>query len=211
MSFYSRIFAWFYHHVMSGNGAHDHDDPMTRDIRIPMIGQATGSVLEIGAGNGANLTLYPEGVSLTFLDPNPHMLRYLDENAAKLGINGYQTVQAPAESIPFPDDCFDTVVATHVLCSVADLPSALSEIRRVLRPGGRFFFLEHVSASPDTSAHRLQKFLNPAWKVVGDGCHLTRDTGQAVRMAGFDKVEVTDYAADYPSIISPHVYGWAQA
>lgn len=211
MGFYKSVFAFVYHHLMSSRGVHDSDDPLDQEVRIPLLAQAQGDVLEIGAGDGGNLTLYPPGMRLTLLEPNPYMLRYLHQNATHLGINGYEAVESPAEFMPFPDAHFDTVVSTHVLCSVRDQSRVLAEIRRVLRPGGRFLFLEHVAARPDTSAYRWQQRINPVWKIMGDGCHVTRDTGAAIRAAGFAGAEVNDYQADYPSIVSPHVYGWAQA
>ena len=95
------------------------------------------------AGRGANLPFFPPQAQLTFLEPNPHMARRLRRRAGKLG-RRIDVVEEPGERMPFADGSFDTVLTTLVLCSVADLDAVAAEIRRVLRPGGRFVFYEHV-------------------------------------------------------------------
>src|SRR5215471_16874327 len=115
-----------------------------RSMREQLLGGATGRVLEIGAGTGANLSLYGDGVgSLTLTEPERPMLRRLERK-----LNGSQpqpvVLRAPAEDLPFDDDTFDTVVSTLVLCGVDDQPRAVRELHRVLRPAGRLLFLEHV-------------------------------------------------------------------
>jgi ubiquinone/menaquinone biosynthesis C-methylase UbiE len=211
VTLYKRLFAWMYHIFLSDRGTPDPDDPALRDVRIPLLAQASGDVLEIGAGDGTNLAFYPPGVRLTLLDSNPHMLAYLHETADRLGIAEYRAAEGFAEDLPFPDGRFDTVVSIHVLCSVADQEKALGEVRRVLRPGGLFLFLEHVSAPPGTATYRVQRLVNPVWRLVGDGCHLTRDTGAAIREAGFKAVEVDEYRAGFPEFVSLHVFGQARA
>ena len=206
-----RLFAWMYHTFLSDTGRPNPEDAFTREVRAPLLAQARGKVLEIGAGDGGNLSLYPNGVRLTLLDINPYMLRYLRETAEQMGIEGYRLIQARAERLPFSDGAFDTVVSTHVLCSVESQPGALAEIRRVLRPGGRFLFLEHVAAPPATFTYRVQHLINPAWRAVGDGCHLTRNTGDAIRAAGFHEVEIIPLSVEAPAIVSPHILGSAIA
>ncbi len=211
MTIRKQLFAWMYHNLLSDQGSPDMSDPLTRDVRAPLLAQASGRVLEIGAGDGANLPLYPPGVHLTFLEPNPHLHPHLDRVCAEQHVICDDIVEAPAEAIPFPDDHFDTVVSVHVLCSVADQALALAEIRRVLRPGGLFLFLEHVTAPPRTSTYRMQRIVNPLWKTVGDGCHLTRDTGAAIRAAGFEIVEMSTFDTEtFPAIVSPHIAGSAR-
>ena len=205
-----RLFAWFYHTFLSDRGAPTLDDPFTRLVRVPLLAQAGGDVLEIGAGDGANLPLFPPGVRLTLLDPNPYLIRYLRQTAARLGVGQAAAIVADAGWLPFPGERFDTVVSVHVLCSVGHQPQALAEIRRVLRPGVRFLFLEHVTAPPGTATYRLQRLLNPAWKRVGAGCHLTRDTGAAIQEAGFRAVEINRCQVGSLSFVSPHVYGLAR-
>lgn len=211
MTIYKRLFAWMYHNLLNGRGKPDLSDPLSREIRVPLLKQARGDVLEIGAGDGGNLPLYPNEVSsLTLLEPNPYMITYLKQACRAYEAKCALIVEGYGEQLPFPDRSFDTVVATHVLCSVKSQARVLDEIKRILRPQGLFLFLEHVAAPPQTFVYRLQHLLNPAWKLVGEGCHLTRDTGAAIQAAGFREVEINPFEAGFPAIVSPHVWGVAR-
>jgi ubiquinone/menaquinone biosynthesis C-methylase UbiE len=161
------------------------EDAGLRQMRHELLAQARGRVLELGAGTGLNLELYPrEGLdSLTLTEPDPHMIKQLRRRAAK-NCPGAELVQAGAENLPFADDSFDTVVVTLVLCTVPDQPSALSEISRILAPGGQLLFLEHVrSDSPDLA--KWQDRWERPWHFLADGCHCNRDTVSAITAAGF--------------------------
>jgi SAM-dependent methyltransferase len=98
-----------------------------------------------------------------------------------------------------------------VLCSVRDQGRALAEVRRVLKPGGVFLYMEHVAAEPGTFAFYAQHLVDPAWSLLGDGCHLTRRTGQAIFEAGFSQVQLQRVAFRYAALVSPHVVGRAIA
>jgi ubiquinone/menaquinone biosynthesis C-methylase UbiE len=169
---------------MSNHMARFHDTVMgkaeaasLRQWRGELLGGVWGEVLEIGAATGANLTHYPSAVSrLVVTEPNASMRARLPE--------GIEAIDASVEELPFEDESFDAVVSTLVLCSVRDVEAALAEIRRVLRPGGRFIFIEHV-ASHDPSILRWQRLANPAWRVMAGNCHLTRDTATSIASAGF--------------------------
>lgn len=208
MALRKRLFAWIYHHLLSSGSL---EDPLTHDIRAPLIARARGDVLEIGAGDGGNLALYAPGIRLTLLEPNPYMLSYLREACNGRDYTCISVVEGYGERLPFPEQSFDTVITTHVLCSVSSQQQVLAEIRRVLRPGGMFLFVEHVADAPRTLVYHTQRLINPLWKAVGDGCHLTRDTGAAILAAGFSTVEIVPYKAGWPAIVSPHVYGVATA
>jgi ubiquinone/menaquinone biosynthesis C-methylase UbiE len=146
-----------------------------RDLRRQALAEARGQTLEIGAGTGLNHDLYPAAVTeLTLTEPFEPMARQLREKAAGLTIP-VEVVEAPAESLPFPDARFDTVALTLVLCTVPEPDRALAEIARVLKPGGRFLFLEHVRAEEPRLA-QWQDRLNPPWRVFGHGCNCNRDT-----------------------------------
>ncbi len=142
-----------------------------RDLRRQTLAEATGRTLEIGAGTGLNHDLYPDAVTeLVLTEPFAPMAKQLRAKVANV-----EVVEAPAERLPFPDDGFDTAVVTLVLCTVEDPAQALREIARVLRPGGRLLFLEHVRAEEPRLA-RWQDRLHGPWYVLGHGCHCNRDT-----------------------------------
>jgi SAM-dependent methyltransferase len=144
------------------------------DQRRNLVARASGATLEIGAGTGANLALYPAGVRrLVLAEPGEHMASRLRSRAAEEG-SGAEIVEAPAERLPFEDDSFDTVVSTLVLCTVPDPGAAVAEIARILRPGGRLLFLEHVRG--DDGLARWQDRLERPWRFCADGCHCNRDT-----------------------------------
>jgi ubiquinone/menaquinone biosynthesis C-methylase UbiE len=154
-----------------------------RELRHGLIADATGHVLEIGAGTGANLPHYDGGIeSLVLTEPQPPMLRRLQRSAHEHAPHA-QVLRAPAEDLPFEDDSFDTVVSTLVLCGVDDQPRALREARRVLRPGGRLLFLEHVRAD-DPDLARFQDRMNWLNRLVV-GCDCNRPTLGTIEAEGF--------------------------
>ena len=185
MSLSQRLFATFYDVLNSSV------EGRLVEYRRETAGRAGGDVLEIGGGTGANLPFYGEDARLTFLEPNPHMSRRLTKRAAKLGLE-ITVVGEKGEKIPFPDASFDSVVTTLVLCTVDDLSRVVSEARRVLRPGGAFYFYEHV-ASERSFRRRWEDVLNPAWRFVTTGCNLNRDISGAIRDAGFRRVEQREF------------------
>jgi ubiquinone/menaquinone biosynthesis C-methylase UbiE len=182
-----------------------------RQMRRELLAEARGSVLEVGAGTGLNLELYREGArELTLTEPDPHMLKKLRERVAGSD-RAVEALQAPAERLPFPDDSFDTAVATLVLCTVPDPAAALTELRRVLRADGRLLFLEHVR-SRDPRLAKWQDRLERPWRFLGDGCHCNRDTVAAIGAAGFDLGEVErDSLPKAPPIVRPLARGSARA
>lgn len=152
-------------------------------VRTWIAGQATGRVLEIGAGTGANFPYYRAAEQIVAVEPDPYMLRRARKRAAELGLD-VEFHRVPAEVLPFADASFDTVVATLVLCTVADPARSLAEARRVVKPRGTFRFIEHVRAREGSLA-RLQDTLTPLWRRLGAGCHLNRRTADAITVAGF--------------------------
>ena len=178
MGIYSeRIFPW----VLDKALGH----PRIEARRAALVGQATGAVLEIGFGSGATLPFYDPAkvTSLTVVEPSEGMNR---RAAARLAASPVPVTSVPGagERLPFGDAAFDTVITCLTLCSVSDVPQVLAEIRRVLKPGGQFLFLEHV-LSEDAGIRRWQQRLNPVQKVMGVGCNLNRDSAAMVRAAGF--------------------------
>lgn len=143
-----------------------------------------GKILEVGIGTGRNLSHYPAEVrEITGVDPNIGMLRQLAKRQAGARVN-VKVEHASAEALPFENDSFDTVVSTHVLCSLSDRSAALSEILRVLRPEGRFVFLEH-GLSPDPEIAKWQRRLNPVQQRFAAGCLLDVPVREEIEAAGF--------------------------
>lgn len=180
-----------------------------RDLRRGVLAGARGRVLEIGAGTGLNLELYPLDVSdLTLVEPDPHMGKQLRKRVAELG-SAAHVVQAPGEKLPLEDNSFDTVVVTLVLCTVPNPPATLAEIKRVLKPSGQFLFLEHVR-SPEAGLAKWQDRLEKPWRFLGDGCHCNRDTESAIEAAGFELSDVEHpELPKAPPIVRPMARGRA--
>jgi ubiquinone/menaquinone biosynthesis C-methylase UbiE len=159
-------------------------------IRERVIGAAEGRVLEIGAGSGLNLPFYrPEVAEVLALEPAPRLLA-MARSASRDASIPVRFLEASAEAIPLDDHCVDTIVTTWTLCSIPHAATALAEMRRVLRPGGKLLFVEH-GLSPDESVRRWQDLITPAWRCIGGGCHLNRPIRTMIEGAGFrfDRIE----------------------
>jgi ubiquinone/menaquinone biosynthesis C-methylase UbiE len=179
-----------------------------REIRQGLVADATGRVLEIGAGTGMNLPHYNGSIeSLVLTEPQAPMLRRLQSKAHEQAPHA-QLLRAPAEDLPFEDDSFDTVVSTLVLCGVDDQPRALREARRVLRPGGRLLFIEHVRAD-DPELARFQDRMNWLNRVVV-GCDCNRPTLPTIEAAGFtvSRLEHSE-VPKAPKFVRPMIVGAA--
>ncbi len=165
------------------------------------------TVVEIGAGAGVNAEYLAPGTRWLAVEPNGFLHADLRRAADRAGpVLDLRT--AAAEALPFPDASADAVVATLVLCSVHDPAAALAEARRVLRPGGRFVFIEHVAAPRATLLRRLQHVLRAPWAVVADGCRPDRDTEALIRAAGFTEVSVGRFRMPL-GLVAPHIAGTA--
>src|SRR5215469_5958014 len=179
-------------------------------MRERLLVGATGDVIEIGAGTGLNLTCYgPDVRSLTMTEPEPPMLRRLQRRADELHPSA-TVLRAPAEDLPFEDDSFDVAVSTLVLCGVDDQPRALRELRRVLRPGGRLVFFEHLR-SEDPAWARMQDRMNWLNRLVVR-CDCNRPTLDTIRQAGFTVTELDHTELpNSPKFVRPAVVGSAMA
>jgi len=166
-------------HLIDLTMKHADFEPYRRRI----TGAAHGRVLEIGVGSGMNLMLYRNATGVVGIDPSAKLLS-MARAAAGDRSRSIELVGGTAEAIPLPDRSVDTVVSTWTLCSIPDLPNALSEVRRVLKPGGQFLFAEHGLA-PEPNVVRWQHRLTPLWKRVAGGCHLNRPIDRMISSAGF--------------------------
>lgn len=204
MSLSGRFFAAMYDRVLAatekaGLGAH----------RKALLGTAAGRVIEIGAGTGANLPYYSDAVSeLVVCEPAEPMARRLERKLASFE-RPVRVVRAPAENLPFEDASFDVAVSTLVLCTVGDQRRALAELHRVLKPGGRLLFIEHVRAEEPRLA-RWQDRLNFLNKRIAQGCNCNRNTASEIPAAGFTVAKLDrDRLQKAPPIVRPLVVGVA--
>ena len=181
------------------------------DWRSDLLSRVRGNVLEVGSGTGGNLSHYPTSItSLVLTEPDAHMLKLLRKKVEEKYGGKFITKKNAADSIEFPDHSFDSVVSTLVLCSVGSPRAAAQEIARVLKPGGKLYFIEHVLAKDRPHLIKWQKFFQPLWKYFSGNCHLTRDTETEIANAGFsfDKIECV-IASGGPSIVSSTIKGIA--
>lgn len=160
--------------------------------RRSLLADVSGDVLEIGFGTGLNLAHYPSGVrQLTTVDPNPGMNRLSRPRLDATPIMVDQRLLS-GEALPMAAESFDSVVSTWTLCSIPKVEQALDEIRRVLRPGGKFFFIEHGLAADDPTLQRWQNRVNPLQNWLGDGCNLNRDMAALV-LRVFPQTEIDQF------------------
>ena len=159
------------------------DTPEMAALRREQLADAAGRVLEIGFGSGLSIDCYPEHVhDIVAVDPSSGRRRRAAPRIARSGRRvRYETMGA--ERLPFEDESFDTVASAFTLCSIDDVDRALAEVRRVLRPGGVFLFLEHGLA-PDRGVRRVQRILNPLQRLVAEGCQLVKDAPALIESAG---------------------------
>jgi ubiquinone/menaquinone biosynthesis C-methylase UbiE len=148
-------------------------------VRRDLLQDLTGDVLEIGAGTGMNFLHYPKGAKVIATEPDPYMLERARERLADASAS-IDLRQVSTEDLPFADGSFDFVVSTLVLCSVQSPLKVLSEIKRVLKPGGELRLYEHVR-SRNPAGGFAQDAITPLWKWIGAGCHPNRDTERSVR------------------------------
>ena len=149
-----------------------------------------GTVVEIGFGSGLNVAAYPDEIELVYAVEPADVARRLAEQRIAAGNVTVEHVGLDGQQIPLPDDSCDGALSTFTLCTVPDVHAALAELRRVVRPGGRFHFLEH-GLSPDSGTAKWQRRFEPIQKRVADGCHLTRDIAELVSDAGFELEHVS--------------------
>lgn len=195
-----------YDRLMSGS-----EEAGLADRRHELLAQANGRVLEIGAGTGLNIEHYPQSIEeIVLAEPEEPMARRLSRRLSEAGRSA-QVVTAPAENLPFEDNSFDTVVSTLVLCTVSDPQRSLSEIARVLRPGGQFLFLEHIRAEDPKLAGWQDRLVKP-WRAFGHGCHPNRPTPTFIEGSSLslEEMEIGEFPKA-PPIVRPLAFGRARA
>lgn len=205
---YDRLFAAIYDPVLAGP-----ERAGLGDARTGLLAGATGRVLEIGAGTGANLAHLPQGLdALVLVEPSAPMRARLEQRVTELRSHlpaDVQVVDGTAATLPVADGSIDTIVSTLVLCSVPDPQAAIAELRRALAPDGQLLLIEHVAGHGRTG--RLQRAIDPAWRIVGRGCRLVRDTRGALERGGFDTAAVEDWALPGGGVTGPALLGVARS
>ncbi len=175
-----------------------------------LLSKAKGSVIEIGMGNGGNVQFYPHGVSIVGIEPNAAMHKYIDRNRQKYGVD-VTISDSSAEALPIASDSVDTVVTTHVLCSVRDVQASLGEILRILKPGGEYLFIEHVAAKRGTALRVIQNMARGVHSAVFAGCQCNREIWNDIETAGFATVELTHKdLRTFLAHVTPHIVGSAR-
>lgn len=204
-----RLFSWYYPRLVARS-----ENAGQREKRRRLIAEAQGRTLEIGAGSGLNVAHYGSQVSeLVLTEPSPHMLRPLRSLVEREppAVTSWRLEPADAERLPYEDESFDTVVVAFVLCTVPHPPRAVAELHRVLRPGGRMLFLEHVRAAEGTLLGRLQDLLELPHRYLAAGCHPNRRTERLLCDSQFelDWVEHGEQPRSLPTV-RPRIAGVAR-
>ncbi|MGH2690967.1 MAG: class I SAM-dependent methyltransferase [Actinomycetota bacterium] len=195
------IFARFYDRIARSMW------PIEVDHRTELVAGLEGRVLEVGAGTGLNFQLYPEGVEVVAIEPEPNMARRAVRRAGEARVR-VRLLRAAAEALPFRDGSFDAAVLSLVFCSVLDARTAASEVRRVLREDGELRIYEHVRSENPRHA-RWQDWSTPIWRRVNAGCRPNRDTAARLSAAGFE-LDVRRFPIGPPSPARPHILGVAR-
>jgi ubiquinone/menaquinone biosynthesis C-methylase UbiE len=183
-------------------------DDLVAERKQRLLEGLTGTLVEIGSGTGPNLRHLPGNVRVVAVEPNPFMHPHFLRTATDVGRRTH-LVRGEAEALPFPDESVETVLSTLVLCSVKGLDGTLREIHRILKPGGKLVFMEHVGAPRGTWLRRFQRWVKPVWRAMGDGCEPDRDTGENLERAGFRAIRLERFRLPLP-LVSPHIAGVAE-
>jgi SAM-dependent methyltransferase len=201
---WGRFFSAMYDRLLAGA-----EEAGMRERRREVLAQARGRTIDIGAGTGANLGLFPDGVEqVAMAEPDPHMLKRLRPKLAASGLD-VELVEAGAENLPFEDSSFDTAVFTLVLCTVPNPRAALAEAARILKPDGQLLFIEHVRG--EGSLASWQDRLEGPWKLFADGCRCNRDTVANIEASPLtvEQVEHGELPKS-PPLVKPLVWGRAR-
>lgn len=198
---FRRFRQWFFARCLLP-GASAHHERLVAEYKRSLFAplQPGETIVELGPGTGANFPYFPKDVRWIGVEPNPHLSR-------PLLASGYQVHDSIAQ---IPSASADTVVCTLVLCSVEDVAATLTEVQRVLKPGGKFLFLEHVAAPEGSPRRRTQQRVRSIWRWFGDGCDVCRATPDHLARAGFCSLDLTEFEVPELGPAAPHIFGTAR-
>ncbi|XP_034726589.1 methyltransferase-like protein 7A [Etheostoma cragini] len=211
---YKRVFPLLAYNITFSYNDKMHETKRDLFRNLGTFANTDGSLrlLEIGCGSGANFKFYPHGCTVICTDPNPHFEKYLQMSMDANKHLTYDTfiVTCGEDMEEVKDESLDVVVCTLVLCSVSDVQRVLQEVRRILKTGGAFYFLEHVVSDPSTWTHFFQHVFEPLWYYLGDGCMVTRATWKDLEAAGFSELHLRHIQApEVTLMIRPHIMGYS--
>ena len=186
-----RLNAWFFDRMDS------YINGLLADRKTHLFGQLAGTIVEIGPGVGANFSYLQRGTKLCAVEPNPHMHAALQRRAETYGID-LELLANGAEETDLPSGSVDAVLCSLVLCSVADPEAVLVEVARILKPGGRFVFIEHITSHESARLRLLQVIVKQPWRYLFEGCHTNRATDTLIQSAGFASVDIQYYTMKSP-------------
>ena len=197
-----RLFAW----MLKKSDALNHQ--IYGPYKKNLFRDLDGLVVEIGPGTGVNFKYFPSGIKWIGIEPNPAFHETLEEKALEAGIDA-KILTGDALNIPLTDNSADALICTLVLCSVKNPKTVISELKRVLKPGGKLVFIEHVAAPKKTSLRIAQNLFNPINRLVADGCNCNRETWTLIESAGFGKVNLShEKLKGTFKLNSPHIFGY---
>lgn len=184
-------------------------DRLFGDAKRKLFKGHPSTVVEFGAGTGSNMRYYRKGTHLIAIEPNLYMHKNLKLAAAKYGIL-LKIKSQVGEAIDLPDNSCEFVVSTLVLCTVKDPEECMTQVKRILKPSGRFVFVEHVKAKKGTFLARVQNLMHKPWHWFFEGCHTNRDTTTLLKSSGFRRVCIENYNQYSPFVpIIPQIRGYA--
>jgi ubiquinone/menaquinone biosynthesis C-methylase UbiE len=203
VSIRKRLFAWILKKGESIN------DQIYRSYKQNLFSTMNGKVVEIGPGTGINFRYMPTGTEWVGVEPNPSFHTGLIAQAEVYGIHA-KLVAGEASKIPIPDDTADIVLCTLVLCSVPDPDADVTEMKRILKPGGKLMFIEHVAAPARSTLRKIQNFSNPFNRLMADGCNCNRETWLNIEKGAFKKIILSHHRVrGGMALHSPHIMGYA--
>lgn len=186
------------------------EDSRIVEFKQAIFSELTGVVAEIGPGAGINFRFFPKNIQWVGIEPNGEIVEALRAEARRYEMQNIKVITEAGEKLPLEDNSCDAVIATRVLCSVNEPKQVISEIQRVLKPGGKYIFVEHVAASPGTFHRFCQNIITPVNKILNGNCHINRDTLKTIEQAGFQSVDVNQGMTQSPLGHMPYIWGVAQ-